>query len=174
MSSATFEAPISMPKIGADMRRAEGFSRERLMRVAVLRGCRHYAPLLPSPPSPSDDDGLSHEVLGVALLRGPRDATTFQAIRCGAMVLSDLQNNPAIIHAAAEHFGVVERVAHIAKLALIADTYPAYWERLTGILPSHATEDPFMPGLSRLTSETWVHPLSSRKFVRTWLRTSWE
>lgn len=170
--SVTFEAPISMPKIGEDLRRAEGLSSEHLMRVAVLRGCRHYAPLLSSPPSSVDDDGLLHEVLGVALLRGPRDVTTFQAIRCGAMVLSDLQNDPAIIQAAAKHFGVVERVAHIARLGLANDSHAGYWTTLLSMLPDDTREDDFLPGLSRLTAETWVHPLSSRKFVRTWLRTS--
>lgn len=172
MITDTREAILSTPEIGADLRRAESWSKEHLIRIAVLRGCRHYGPLLSKPPSTSDDEGLSHEVLGVALLHGPRDVATFQVIRCGAMVLSDLENNPAVIRAAAEHFGVLDRVAHIARLALIADAHPAYWERLMRLLPRNASEDPFMPGLSRLTSETWIHPLSSRKMIRTWLRTS--
>lgn len=173
MSVPPFLETTCSPEIEAELRRADSLPREHLMRVAVLRGCRHYGPLLSSPPSASEDEGLSHEVLGVALLRGPRDAATFQAIRCGAMVLSDLGNDPARIHAAAEHVGVLDRVAHIARLALSSDAHPGYWERVLSVLPGEAREDPFLPGISRLTSETWVPPLSSRKMVRVWLRTAW-
>ena len=155
------------------LRGADAFSREHLMREAVARGCRHYAPLLAPDSAPAAASDLPHEVLGVALLRGPQDVDTFQAIRCGAMVLSDLKNDPSSVRTAAEHFGVTHRVAHVARLGLANDTHPGHWATLLSMLPGDTREDGFLPGLSRLTFETWVHPLSSRKLVRTWLRTAW-
>lgn len=78
-------------------------SRRHLLAVAVARGCRHYAPVWPEL-KPEDDPGVPHEALGCALLRGPADAETFQAPRCGVMVLSDLANSPQQIAFAANFF----------------------------------------------------------------------
>ncbi len=66
--------------------------RRKLLAIAVARGCDQYAPLWPEL-RPKDDLTLPKEVLGCALLRGPADEETFQSIRCGAMVLSDLGNS---------------------------------------------------------------------------------
>jgi len=146
-------------------------TRDQLLGVAVARGCRHYAPLLPPDVTPTDMGDLPHEVLGAALLRGPADAATFQAIRCGAMVLSDLGNSPQRIGEASEQFGVAARVVHLARLGLAADRHPEYWTAVLNALPpGSADEEPFLPGASRLTSETrLVGP--GRNPARTWLRT---
>ena len=145
-------------------------TRDQLLRVAVARGCRHYAPLLPPNATPVDVPDLPHEVLGAALLRGPADADTFQSIRCGAMVLSDLGNSPQRIVEASEHFGVVHRVAYLAQKGFEADHHPEFWTAILNALPPGSDEGQFLPGVSRLTSETRMAG-PERKPGRTWLRT---
>jgi hypothetical protein len=144
--------------------------RVQLMRIAVARGCRHYHPLLPADVTPTDVAGLPHEVLGAALLRGPADANTFRAIRCGAMVLSDLGNSPARIAEASEFFGVTHRVAHLARLGLEFDQHPNYWRSVLETLPLAGGEEDFLRGVSRLTTETRLGG-PNQKPVRIWLRT---
>ena len=147
-------------------------SREALLAVAVARGCWHYAPLW-SDLTPEDRAGLPHEILGCALLRGPADAETFQSIRCGAMVLSDLDNSPERIASAAGELGVTGRVAYIARLGLVNDLHPAFWQSLLSALPStESTEQEFLPGLSRLVSETRISG-AGRGPVRVWLRAAY-
>lgn len=145
-------------------------TRDQLLRVAVARGCRHYAPLLSPNATATDNAELPHEMLGAALLRGPADAATFQAIRCGAMILSDLGNSPQRIAEASEYFGVAHRVAHVARLGLAFDQHPEFWRATLDTLPSVAGEEQFLPGVSRLTSETWMAG-PGRGLARTWLRT---
>lgn len=162
-----------MPAVAANIRsvlETADLTREQLLCVAVARGCRHYAPLLPAGAAPLDVPGLSHEVLGAALLQGPADAGTFQAIRCGAMVLSDLGNSGPAILEASTHFGVAHRLAHLARLGLEADRHPEFWTAILNALPPVAGEENFLPGISRFTSETRMAG-PGRGSVRTWLRT---
>jgi hypothetical protein len=118
-------------------RQAEKLPRDDLLGVAIARGCTHYAPLWPNLRH-EDSDWLPHEVLGCALLRGVADAETFQAIRCGAMVLSDLHNDPALIAAAAERLAVLPRVTHLAKQGLHGDDQPEFWTQVRRKLPRPA------------------------------------
>jgi len=145
-------------------------SRESLLSIAIARGCRHYAPLLPDDVAVIDHPALPHEMLGAALLRGPADAGTFQAIRCGAMVLSDLGNSVVRIRDAANYFGVAHRVAHIARLGLKFDTHPEFWATLLDLIVAHASEAEFLPGVSRFVSETRMSGFG-RGPAREWLRT---
>jgi hypothetical protein len=156
------------------LERAADLGRDELLRIAVARGCRHYAPLLPQAATTADAPEVPHELLGVLLLRGPADAATFQAIRCGAMVLSDLANSPkAIAHASWQH-GVGHRVAHIARLGLLGDAENrAYWDALLRVLPSGLAHEEFLPGLSRLSVESRMAG-PERGPVRTWLRTRYQ
>lgn len=145
-------------------------TREELLRIAVARGCQHYAPLLPPGAVPADVPDLPHEALGTLLLRGAPDAATFQAIRVGAMVLSDLANDPQRLREAAARLGVTARVAHLAQLGLAADHHPEFWTAIAqGLLPNSA-EASFFPGISRLTSETRMAG-PGRRPSRVWLRT---
>lgn len=147
-------------------------SRRHLLAVAMARGCRHYAPLWPEL-KPSDDTGLPHEALGCALLRGPADVETFQAIRCGAMVLGDLANSPQQIAAAADWFGVVDRVAHIARIGSAADEERKFWQQVLKALPAQpGTDRDFLPGVSRLVAETRVSGPGGGP-ARVWLRTAY-
>ena len=146
-------------------------TREELVAVALARGCRHYAPVWPEI-IPADLRDLPHEILGCALLWGRRDAATFQAIRCGAMVLSDLSNAPERIAGAAVALGVAGRVAHLARLGLRHDRHPVFWQDLVARLPAPAlVERQFLPGRSRFTLETFEH--KSGRMESTWLRTAY-
>ncbi len=145
-------------------------TRDQLLGIAVRRGCRHYQSQLPPNTAAVDDPRVPHEVLGAALLRGSPDGPTFQAIRCGAMVLSDLGNSPPRIAEACEQFEVAHRAAHIARLGLLADEYPEFWRAVLDALPPATGEEQFLPGVSRLTSETRL-PRPGGQPVRIWLRT---
>jgi hypothetical protein len=151
-------------------REAAGLSADEMRAVAVARGCSHYAPLWPNL-APADKAGLPQEVLGCALLRGPANAETFQSIRCGAMVLSDLGNSPELIAVAAGQFGVTGRVAHLARLGLSADVHPEFWGPLQAALSGLPVgEQDFLPGVSRLVAETRLSGPGKGPEV-TWLRT---
>lgn len=74
------------------------------------------------------------------------------------------------IRDAGEYFGVSHRIAHIARLALTADGHPEFWTAILDLLPSGPTPEPFLPAVSRLTSETRMGgPRGSP--ARIWLRT---
>lgn len=149
---------------------ALGLSRSQLLSAAFARGCRHYASLWPNLPA-VDLPGLPQEVLGCALLRGDQDAETFQAIRCGAMILSDLANEPGFVAKAARRFEVEGRVAHLAKLGAQADRYPEFWnDVLSAIERPVEADEPFLPGLSRLVSEGRIRGIN-QVANRIWLRT---
>jgi hypothetical protein len=151
---------------------AAGLSRDELCAVAVARGCSHYAPLWPDL-TPADRPGLPHEALGCALLCGPATVETFQSIRCGAMVLSDLGNSPELIAAAAEQLGVSGRVAHIVWLGLSADVHPEFWASVRVALPELAArEQDFLPGVSRMVAETRLSGPGEGPTL-TWLRTQY-
>jgi hypothetical protein len=146
-------------------------ARDDLLAMAVARGCDHYRPFLLPEIELRDDGDIPNEILACALMRGPRDAPTFQAIRCGAMVLSDLDNSPEAVAQAAHVMGVSNRVRHVAKVALSGDRHPEYWRHvldlLTGLEPDSESE--FLPSVSRLTSEThWTR--AGRGVRREWLR----
>jgi len=147
-------------------------SSDELRAAAIARGCSHYAPLWPDL-TPADRAGLPHEVLGCLLLRGPATAESFQSIRCGAMVLSDLGNSPELIAVAAEQLGVTSRVAHLVRLGLSADVHPEFWDRMRVALPGLAAEEQdFLPGVSRLVAETRLSG-PGKGPARTWLRTEY-
>lgn len=153
--------------------KAVGLSRSELLAAAIVRGCGYYAPLWQDL-AVRNLGWLPHEILGCALLRGPKDADTFQAIRCGAMILSDLDNVPERIAAAAREFRVAERVAHIARLGLQADQHPDFWKRVLVALPSACTEETdFLPGVSRLVAET-RRSGPNQGPARIWLRTAYQ
>ncbi len=153
-------------------RQAAKLTRPDLLRVAVARGCSHYAPLWPHL-RPENLDWLPHEVLGCALLRGAADAETFQAIRCGAMLLSDLNNDAALIATAAGELAVLPRVAHLSKLGLHGDDQPEFWMQVRRHLPDLSSDEAeFLPGLSRLRLETG-RAGQDQDVMADWLRTDY-
>ena len=143
------------------------WSRSELLALAIDRGCTHYASLWPRLPAPKGV--LPHEVLGCALLRGPEDAETFQAIRCGAMVLSDAHNDAERVAEAAIRLAVVGRVSHIVKLGLRYDASPEFWRAVIAALPAGCTAEEFLPAVSRLARETFgASPRHG--VIREWMR----
>ncbi len=140
------------------------------MALAVARGCRHYAPMVHGHAAPPRLRALAHEVLACALLRFPMPGG-FDAFRCGAMVLSDLNNQPGAISAAADYFDVAGRVGYVVCVGLACDSAHGFWERLKPLFPQ-ADDCGLLPGPSRLVSETRM----SGRFrgpVRIWLRTDY-
>lgn len=88
------------------------------------------------------------------------------------MVLSDLDNDPGLIVSAAGALAVLPRVAHITRLGLQGGDYPEFWTRLRHSLPDLSTSEvEFLPGLSRLSSETGRSGPNQRA-MRIWLRTA--
>lgn len=187
-ASAVISPPLRAGRTDAEVREPEGsdataafllaceavlpWPREDLIAVAVARGCRHYATVWPEV-VPIERPDLPHEILGCALLRGPADLDTFQTIRCGAMVLGDLGNLPARIALAAKRLDVVGRVAHIAALGCAVDHHAGFWrEVLAGLPAASPAEKDYLPGISRLVSETRMSGLG-RGPVRVWLRTDY-
>ena len=168
-------ATHATPAITEACQAALTLSTDELLRIAIARGCDHYAPFIPEPPGPGAElDNLPHEVLGAALLQGERNEETFGNIRCAAMVLGDLGNSPQKIADAATFFGVTHRLTHIARLALSIKDHPDYWTKICNSCPPAFITDAeaaFLPGLSRFTTETWSYT-PPRKFIRIWLRTN--
>ena len=152
---------------------AEAGSRDELLGIAVARGCDHYAAWI-APRLAVDRPDLRHEALGCALVRGPADLETFQAIRVGAMVLSDHRCEPAVVVFEATSRGVGARVAQIARIASDHDPERRdYWQRLLCELPeSDPAEAAFLPTLSRYSAETGKIGLG-RGAARVWLRTAY-
>lgn len=172
MSIPSILARERSPIVAQNCREAVRLGRNALLVIAIARGCHHYAPFVPSQVPKIDRPDLPHEVLGCALLRGSLDVDTFQTIRCGAMILSDLGNSAQIIAEAVGILSVTSRVAHIAQLALSADDHPDYWRNLLAALPPIKAdkEAGSLPGVSRLVSETRMTGLG-RGAQRVWLRT---
>jgi len=160
----------SGPDLEVACREATEWTRAELLALAMARGCGFYAPLWPVLPGLRGD--LPHEVLGCALLRGSADLETFQAIRCGTMVLSDLHNHPGIIGEAAVQLGVAERLAPLAQLGHRHDTEPDFWSAVLAGLPDGTSAEDFLPGVSRLTCET-MKLTPGRGLRRQWLRTDY-
>lgn len=163
------------PNITKACQAALGLSTGDLLRIAIARGCDHYASFASGAlRSDAKMDELPHEVLGAALLRGERNEETFGSIRCAAMILGDLGNSPEKIVEAAAIFGVTHRLDHIAKLALSINDQPDYWTKIISFCSQSFITDEeveFLPGLSRFTSETWTYT-PPRKLIRVWLRTN--
>jgi hypothetical protein len=170
------ETPLTGLRIGlgldldAACREATAWTRAELLALAMARGCQFYAGLWPVLPDIRGD--LPHEVLGCALLRGPADVETFQAIRCATMVLSDLYNDPGMIGEVAVRLDVAGRLAHLAQLGRRHDTGPSYWSAVLAGLPTGTAVEDFLPGVSRLTCET-MELTPGRRLKRKWLRTEY-
>ena len=146
-------------------------TRDRLMEIAVARGCSHYR-LFVAPGPASDDPTISHEFLGCALLQGVEDVETFQSIRVGAMVLSDLGNDPQLIRTLAEDLGVSVRLTQLATVALGAGDEPLFWRSMLDAAEPGPVDDDFFPTASRLSLESFSGGTGST-LRRQWLRTAY-
>jgi hypothetical protein len=147
--------------------------RDELIGIAVARGCHHYAAYVP-PELVKDRPGIPHEVLGCALLVGPQDVETFQAIRVGAMILSDAGNSAHAMADAADALGVTARLLHIARVGAEADNRPDFWREVLAHLPATdgASEAGFLPNASRFSIESRLNG-HGRGIDRVWLCTNY-
>ena len=162
-----------MPEFARELRKVTALSRDELIGIAIARGCHHYSPFV-GKELIADRRDVPHELLGCALLCGPPNLDTFQAIRVAAMVLSDAGCSPDRVARAAEALGMSSRLAHIARVALKVDDSPAYWRGILAQLPPHdpAAEADFLPNVSRFSLETGK-PGPGLGPIRVWLRTDY-
>ena len=162
--------------IAVACRDASLLAREVLLGIAVARGCRHYAAFVPSTylNYHLNRHDIPHEVLGCALLGGCPDLETFRSIRVGAMVISDLGNDPHAIAAAADECSVTQRLAHICRVALKTDEQPGFWGAMLAALrvADDTSESQFLPGASRFCIETRKKS-RVQAISRVWLRTAY-
>lgn len=174
--AASWIAPVAMnpdaTPLLSDCQDASVASDMDLVALAVARGCRHYAAFAAGHEAPRHLDSLAHEVLACALMRSPMHVDGFKYFRLGAMVLSDCGNEPAMIAAAADFFGVAERVGYVVRLGLAHDDRQEYWRKLLPLFPVVA-EAGDLPGVSRLSLESLVGN-SKSSFRRQWLRTHYQ
>ena len=147
-------------------------TRAELLGIAVARGCRHYRNFARDEEL-AERPEISHEALGCALLRGETTVDTFQAIRAGAMIVSDSGCSPQQLVEQARALGVEHRLAHIARVAPSAGDRGSDWQSILAALPSSAPDEVgFLPTLSRFVSETGIVG-PGRGGSRIWLRTSY-
>lgn len=135
-----------------------------LAAIAVKRGCGHYAHFAIQQPTDSE---ISNETLACALMAAPMPEG-FDCFRCGAMLLSDVTNDPRLVAEAAERLGAAARVGYVAALALEHDKeHRDFWAQIATLCPTVSTES--LPGISRLTAEPGIGRLGE-KLPRIWLR----
>ena len=160
-----------MPEFARELRKVTALSRDELIGIAIARGCHHYSPFV-AQELIADRRDVPHELLGCALLCGPPNLDTFQAIRVAAMVLSDTGCSPTRIARAAEAMGVSSRLAHIVRIALKQDNHPAHWRAILALLPpdDFTAEADFLPKVSRFSLESGK-PGPGLGPIRVWLRT---
>lgn len=125
---------------------------EALLRLAVARGCHHYAPQDPgSQALMLDDPGteiLGNEELGVAMITAAQRHEP-QLIRCAAQLLSATDISAAKLARLAQMERCAPLLAYIARHALKWDVSRRdFWSDLLDRLP---------PGGPR-SSVLWPHP----------------
>ena len=136
--------------------RRMGFdSTGKLIRLAVTRGCYHYAPGYPPVEDDPGLDKISNEELVSLLLLGSNEYEPY-AIRCAAQLVSSCDAELLAFVGRRER---VERpLAHIARIALEHDAgSEGFWNKLLDSLGDQAPiPDGIMPHWSRFVSQTGV------------------
>jgi len=165
-SALTFDACNSCEYV-ASLKRA---SRESLYAEAVARGADYFRPFANGVRRVADLALVPHEALGCALLAGPEIGATFHSIQVGAMILSDLNNDPAVMADCAVEFEVTFRLMALAEIAMRADDNLCFWQATRQALKARGCycTDSFIPGRSRLISKTdkrWLRTSYSHPFV---------
>jgi hypothetical protein len=140
------------------LRTARGFGLQTpsdFIRLAVTRGCRHYAPAFE--PSESDPglDSISNEELVALLLLGSNEYEPI-AIRCAAQLAGGCDAEQLARVAKRERVG--RALAYIARAG---DTYDAsngeFWSKLIDLLgEQHPVMEGILPHWSRFVSQTGV------------------
>lgn len=125
------------------------------IRLAVARGCKHYAPAFPPIESDPGVAVISNEELVALLLLGSNEFEPI-AVRCAAQLAGDCSIKPLARIAKRER---TERpLAYIAKAGSAYDeSNGAFWDELLSQLGSqHPVADGILPHWSRFVSQTGV------------------
>jgi len=136
--------------------RSTGFdSMDKLIRLAVTRGCYHYSS---GYPPVENDPGLaviSNEELVSLLLLGSNEYEPF-AIRCAAQLISSC--DAELLAFVGRRERVERSLAYIANVALQHDAgSEGFWNELLDCLGNQAPiPDGIMPHWSRFVSQTGV------------------
>ncbi len=148
---------------------------DQLLRLAIKRGCTHYAPpdFDAAAVQDTDRDCFTDAELAIALISASQEYDP-QRVRCAAQLLG----SPSVRPEAAGRLAQMERcesiVAHIATAARQSDLpeHHAHWDRLIeNIRPRQRVEAGRLPHPSRFTLQTGVTGPKQSGGPRTvWLR----
>lgn len=125
------------------------------IRLAVARGCRHYAPSFPPLEADPGFAVISNEELVALLLLGSNDFEP-KSIRCAAQLAGRCNAEQLASVAKRERVGRV--LAYIAEAGIAHDlTHKKYWDQLRGLLGQQLpVADGILPHWSRFVSQTGV------------------
>jgi hypothetical protein len=131
------------------------YSASDYIRLAVARGCRHYAPAYPPADSDPGENSISNEELVALLLLGSNEFEPI-AIRCAAQLAGDC--NVAQLARVAKRERVGRPLAYIARAGSTYDTSKKdFWSELLGLLGEQSpVPDGILPHWSRFVSQTGV------------------
>ena len=124
---------------------------DSLLRLAVARGCAHYAPADYDRAQVNDpgSDRFTDAELGIAMISGAQDYDP-QLIRCAAQLLSGPDLGPGTLVRLAKMERCEPVLAYIAAQAKQWDEgRESFWHTLLGMLPR---------GADLLVSAAWPHP----------------
>lgn len=125
---------------------------DSLLRLAVARGCAHYALANEATADEMKDPGtevLSDIELGIAMISGAQDYSP-QLMRCAAQLLSGPNIDPRALARAARMERCTPLLRYIAEQARQQDEgHESYWESVLANLPRATHSRP---------SESWPHP----------------
>jgi len=125
------------------------------IRLAVARGCRHYAPAVEPIESDPGIKSISDEELVALLLLGSNEFDPI-AIRCAAQLAGDC--DPHQLANVARRERVARPLAYIAKVAKTHDAANTdFWTKLLVLLgEQHPVVEGILPHWSRFVSQTGV------------------
>lgn len=130
-------------------------SRDDFIRLAVSRGCRHYAPAYPPIERDPGSAAISNEELVALLLRGSNEFEPI-AIRCAAQLAGSCDAESLVRVAKRERVG--RPLAYIANAGRTHDlSHKEFWVEVMGLLGEQSPiTDGILPHWSRFVSQTGV------------------
>jgi hypothetical protein len=125
------------------------------IKLAVARGCSHYAPAYPPLEHDPGNAAISNEELVALLLLGSNEFEPI-AIRCAAQLAGGC--NAKQLAQVAKRERVSRTLAYIAKAGSMHDSsHKDFWDELLGLLGEQPpVADGVLPHWSRFVSQTGV------------------
>ena len=126
---------------------------DRMIALAVARGCRHYATTVRPLESPTPLSDLSNEELTILLLTGENPSDPY-AIRCAAQLARSPDVDPARLAFMAIREKTERVLAHIARSGIAHDSDgQSFWTTVLARLQRAGTaEEPDLPHWTRFVS----------------------